>query len=450
MSNFCDQAVVEIYGGNGGNGAVSFRREKFIAFGGPDGGNGGNGGNIVLMADDNMNTLVDFANKKIYRAEDGGNGKGSNSTGKDGEDMVLKVPSGTLIIDFESGKTLCDLKKHGQKFVVARGGKGGFGNARFKSSINRTPRFAESGEQGQRIKIILELKLVADIGIIGFPSSGKSTLISRISNARPKIADYPFTTLIPNLGVVNMGDFDKRIKNSFVVADIPGLIEGAHRGRGLGHKFLKHISRTEALVHLIDPTRNNIDDLKTINLELKAFDDRLSAKKQIIAVSKADAVAQEDLDKFIIQLKKVLPSSKEKLHIISSVTGYGIKDLVFDMFKHVENIRIEHTSALKSEPESSKKEDIQIHKPKPEDNKFRISYRRSKKEAESGKIRKIFDVQGKRIEQVVKMTDTDNPEGMERIYHFLNRMGIKRELIRMGADSGDRIRIAGKTFTMRI
>ncbi len=449
MSNFCDQTIVEFIGGKGGNGAVSFRKEKFVAHGGPNGGDGGNGADIILLADNNMNTLVDYNNKKIYRGEDGGKGTGDNSSGKNGENLILKVPTGTLVMNLETNEVLCDLNKQGKKFIVARGGKGGLGNARFKSSINQTPRFAETGEDGQIRKAILELRLVADIGIIGFPSSGKSTLISRISKAKPKIADYPFTTLIPNLGVVNMADFDKRIKDSFVVADIPGLIEGAHKGKGLGHKFLKHVSRTEALVHLIDPTRDSIEDLEIINKELKAFDDTLSQKKQIIAVSKADTLDKDSIAGFVKKLIKSNPSLKKNLHIISSASGTGINELIFDMYEHVKNIRKERTINLKKEDILIDAEEEVIFRPHMREKKFEITFRRTKKEAETGKTRKIFDVKGSRIEQVVRMTDIENPEGLERIYHFLNRMGIQRELIKIGAKNGDRIRIASKTFKMR-
>lgn len=449
MNNFCDQTIVEFIGGKGGNGAVSFRKEKFVPHGGPNGGDGGNGADIILVADNNMNTLVDYNNKKIYRGEDGQKGTGDNSRGKNGENLILKVPTGTLVIDLETNEVLCDLNKQGKKFIVAKGGKGGLGNARFKSSINQTPRFAETGDDGQIRKTILELRLVADIGIIGFPSSGKSTLISRISKAKPKIADYPFTTLIPNLGVVNMSDFDKRIKDSFVVADIPGLIEGAHKGKGLGHKFLKHVSRTEALVHLIDPTRDSVADLEIINKELKEFDKNLSGKKQIIAVSKADTMDQEAINGFVNRIVKANPSLKKTHHVISSATGAGIKELVFDMYKHVKNIRKERTVNLKKEELLIDAEEEVIFRPHTREKNFEITFRRTKKEAETGKTRKIFDVKGFRIEQVVRMTDIDNPEGLERIYHFMNRMGIQRELIKLGAKSGDRIRISGKTFKMR-
>lgn len=312
MSKFCDQTVVEFIGGKGGNGAISFRREKNIPRGGPDGGDGGPGGNVVLVADPNLNTLTNFNTKKIFRAEDGTKGGGNHKSGKTGDDLILKVPPGTLIIDDETKELICDLKKPKQKFTIAKGGRCGLGNSRFKSSIHQAPRFAENGEDGEIIKILLELQLVADVGIIGIPSSGKSTLISRISNAKPKIADYPFTTLIPNLGVVAMRSFDKREKGSFVVADIPGLIEGAHKGKGLGDQFLRHVSRTEILVHLIDLTRANPKDFKVINKELAAYDKRLSNKDQIIVFSKTDSVTSDQLKDFKKEFRKANPKITKK------------------------------------------------------------------------------------------------------------------------------------------
>ena len=289
MSNFCDKTSVTFSGGNGGDGSVSFRREKHVPRGGPDGGDGGNGGDIVLIANDNINTLSAYNTQKHFRAENGGNGAKQQKTGKTGETMLLEVPAGTLVFN-EKGEKLADLAEHGQKYIVAKGGRGGLGNVNFKSSVHQAPKFAESGEEGETILVTMELQLVADIGIIGFPSAGKSTLISRISNAKPKIADYPFTTLIPNLGVVDMRTYDRQLNDSFVVADIPGLIEGAHKGKGLGHAFLRHVSRTEILVHLIDPTRQNPSDYKVINDELKAHDARLSKKDQIIVISKSDVL----------------------------------------------------------------------------------------------------------------------------------------------------------------
>lgn len=450
MSKFCDKTTVTFIGGKGGDGAVSFRREKHVPRGGPDGGDGGDGGSVVLVANDNINTLIDFNTKKRFKADDGGNGAKKLCFGKTGENLVLQVPAGTLILNQESGETLADLKKHGQMFVIARGGRGGLGNTNFKSSIHKAPRFAENGEEGETIDVTMELQLVADVGIIGFPSAGKSTLIAKISNARPKIADYPFTTLIPNLGVVDMRDFDKRQKDSFVVADIPGLIEGAHKGKGLGHEFLRHVSRTEILVHLIDPTRQDPSDYKTINNELEAHDKRLAKKEQIVAISKADMLQKEQMDEFMTALKKKYPSLKKKeIHIISSMTGEGIKELVFTLFEEVKKLRAARATALEEELVQAQQVTEKVFRPHLGKKKFEVRFVRKKTEAASGKDRRTFDVTGDRIEQVVKMTDISNEEGVERIYHFLRKMGIKKELQKKGAKPGDRIRIAGKIIIMR-
>lgn len=449
MSNFCDQTVVEFIGGKGGNGSVHFRREKYVPRGGPDGGDGGNGGNIILIADENINTLSDFSAKRLYRAEDGGNGQKKLMYGPKGEDTILKVPAGTLLIDNTTKQLICDLKKHTQSFTIARGGKGGVGNEHFKSSIHQAPQFAETGEDGQKRTVLMELQLVADVGIIGFPSAGKSTLISRISNSKPKIADYPFTTLIPNLGVVAMSRFDKRQKDSFVVADIPGLIEGAHLGKGLGHQFLRHVSRTELLVHLVDPTRNDPKDYIVINKELEKYDKRLATKEQITVISKADAVPPEELKEFKKQLEKLDKTLKGKILIMSSVTGDGLKELVFEMHRCVSAFRQNRVETLQADELVLKNEKEKIFRPHLEQKKFNVTYRREKLEAASGKTRRIFDVTGDRIEQVVNMTDTSQPEGLERVYHYINKMGIKNELRKLGAISGDRVRIAGRTFPMR-
>jgi len=334
MSNFCDQTTVTFIGGKGGDGAISFRKEKFIPKGGPDGGDGGNGGNIILIANTNITTLSEYSTKKRFKAEDGENGKKKKATGKAGENLYLKVPIGTIIINAETNEKIYDLKKHNEEFIIAKGGKRGLGNVNFKSSTHQAPKFAETGEEGQEIKIKLELKLMADIGIIGYPSAGKSTLISKVSNAKPKIADYPFTTLIPNLGIVNLAKFDKKIEGSFVIADIPGLIKGAHKGKGLGHKFLKHISRTKLLIHLIDPTRHNTKDLQEINEELENFNKKLAKKQQITVISKKDTLTDEELEEFIKKLQKENPKlKKEKIYTISSITGENIKQLMFATYE---------------------------------------------------------------------------------------------------------------------
>lgn len=450
MSNFCDKTSVQLTAGKGGDGAVNFRREKHVPRGGPDGGDGGNGGNIFFIADENLNTLIDFNTKKHFNAEEGQKGAKNNRTGKTGEDLYLKVPAGTIIIDNKNNERLADLRKHDDQLLVAKGGRGGLGNSNFKSSIHQAPKFAENGEDGEEIEVTLELQLVADIGIIGFPSAGKSTLISRISNAKPKIADYPFTTLIPNLGVVDIKSFDKKKEGSFVVADIPGLIEGAHKGKGLGHEFLRHISRTEFLVHLIDPTRDQPLDYSIINNELQSYDERLFKKEQIVAISKSDTQSEESIKDYIDRMKKQNPKLKKNdILIISSVSGEGINKLVFLLWEKVSKWRITRPKNKIFIQEPLVKNTEKIFKPHLSKKKFEVKFVRVKDEAATGKKRKTFDVFGDRIEQVVKMTNITNEEGVERIYHFMKKMGIKKDLQSKGASTGDKIRIAGKIFIMR-
>lgn len=317
---FIDEVDIEVISGEGGKGFVGYRREKYVPLGGPDGGDGGAGGDIVFEGDEGLNTLLHFRGLKTFKAQEGGNGAGSNMTGATGEDLILKVPVGTLIYHKETGDLLCDITEHGQRFVAAQGGRGGKGNAFFKTSVHQTPNFAQNGEDGTQVPIHLELKLLADIALIGQPNAGKSTLISAISAARPKIADYPFTTLEPNLGVVAVGD------KTMVVTDIPGLIEGAAEGKGLGVKFLKHIERTSALVHLIDCSMfideyEAIEAYMTIRNELEKFNPDLLNKKEIVCLTKIDAMTEEEIEKFRssmeLQLdRKVLP--------ISAVSGRNI------------------------------------------------------------------------------------------------------------------------------
>ena len=323
---FIDYAVIEVTAGNGGNGAVAFRREKFVPKGGPAGGNGGKGGNIIVQAHHNLNTLLDFRYKRKYNAENGAPGGNSLKDGKNGKDLIIKVPVGTIIKDFESGEILFDLDTDGNSVILAKGGKGGKGNSNFATSTNQTPRYAENGKPGEYKKVIFELKLLADVGLVGFPNAGKSTLISTISSARPKIADYPFTTLEPNLGIVKYGDYD-----SFTVADIPGIIEGAHKGRGLGHKFLRHIERTKIVLFLIDITSEDYqEDFNVLFNELKNYSKKLTKKKMLISLSKADLVEKEK----ITRISKI-KIGKDGQHpfIFSSVSGYGIKKLKDELWK---------------------------------------------------------------------------------------------------------------------
>jgi GTP-binding protein len=328
MVKFVDEVEIFVKAGKGGDGCVAFRREKFVPKGGPWGGDGGKGGDVILRAVRNKKTLIDFYFKKHFFAENGGNGSSNNKKGKDGEDLILEVPCGTIVKEIKNGeeKVIADLVNEGDNVIVAKGGKGGLGNTHFKSPTNQAPRIATKGEKGEEKIIKLELKLIADVGIIGYPNSGKSTLLSKISKARPKIADYPFTTIEPNLGVVDLGDF-----RSFVVADIPGLIEGASKGKGLGIKFLKHIERTKILVHLIDMSENDIiNRYENLRNELKNYSSKLIEKKEIVVGNKID----------LEESKKNIEKAKEYFNdiiFISALKGDGIKDLLERIWKELKN-----------------------------------------------------------------------------------------------------------------
>jgi GTP-binding protein len=330
---FVDQVKITVQAGNGGDGCCSFRREKFIPKGGPDGGDGGKGGDVVFRAVGNLSTLLDLRYQQLYRAVHGKPGSGQMKTGKSGEDCVIQVPVGTVVRDFENREVvLADLTEEFQEFVIVRGGRGGLGNEHYKSSTNRAPRRADSGEPGQHKVLFVELKLLADVAIIGFPNAGKSTLISKISNAKPKIADYPFSTLVPNLGLVKVGDYQ-----SFIAADIPGLIQDAHLGKGLGTRFLKHTERTRLLVHLLDfsiaSDRDPIADYETIQNELKHFSEGLYGKPQILVANKID---HPEAEAKFAEYKERLKAINPNLFVCSSVTGTGIKELVFKIYELLE------------------------------------------------------------------------------------------------------------------
>ena len=323
---FIDVAPVHVKAGGGGVGCVSFRREKFVPRGGPDGGDGGRGGSIIIRADKQLNTLLDYQYKRNYKAPRGEHGLGANKTGKSGHDVVLKVPAGTIIRDADSEELIADLVSDGDEIVVAKGGRGGKGNAAFATSTNQAPREYELGEQGEEREIILELKLLADVGLVGFPNAGKSTLISVISAAKPKIADYPFTTLVPNLGIVRVDE-----GKSFVVADMPGLIQGAHEGKGLGLQFLRHIERTKVLVFLIDATSSDPRaEYKILLNEMKLHNRALARKRKVIALTKIDIVGEEEIAKL-----KRMSFGRVPASLISAVAGIGIKELVQRMAKLV-------------------------------------------------------------------------------------------------------------------
>ncbi|MBX5478504.1 MAG: GTPase ObgE [Pyrinomonas methylaliphatogenes] len=332
---FIDRAKIRVRGGRGGNGVTAFRREKYVPRGGPSGGDGGRGGDVWLEADRSLNTLLHLRYNPEHVAENGRHGEGSNRTGRDGADVVVRVPVGTQVFDAETGELLCDLAEHGARFLAARGGRGGYGNAHFASSTNRAPRYHQEGSPGEERELQLELKLLADVGLVGFPNAGKSTLIATISAARPKIADYPFTTLEPHLGVVDLGDF-----RTFVVADIPGLIEGAHEGAGLGDRFLRHIERTRLLLHLVDISsfsgRDPVRDYEVINRELAEYSGDLANKPQIVVATKVDALDEPER---LERLRTRVLADGRDFHAISAVAGSGVAELVRVVGRKLDEIR---------------------------------------------------------------------------------------------------------------
>jgi GTP-binding protein len=332
---FFDQAKIYVKAGNGGNGCVSFRREKFVPRGGPDGGDGGEGGNVIIRVDPNLRTLIDLHYHPHYRAKDGAGGRGGKKRGKDGTDFIIKVPPGTIIRDAETSRLMTDLVSWGQEIIVARGGRGGRGNVKFVTSTNRAPRQAEDGQAGSKISLILELKLLADVGLIGCPNAGKSSLLARLSRAHPKVAPYPFTTLSPNLGVVMVGH-----NESFILADIPGLIKGAHRGAGLGHDFLRHIERTKLLIHLLDvggyEGHTLLESFRATNEELRLHNPQLCSRSQVIAVNKMDLPGAE---KEFSRFESAIPPGEYTVFPISVLTGQGLKLLVREVAHILNSIR---------------------------------------------------------------------------------------------------------------
>ncbi|HHW43614.1 MAG TPA: GTPase ObgE [Desulfotomaculum sp.] len=418
---FYDTAKIYVKGGDGGNGCVAFRREKYVPLGGPWGGDGGRGGNVVLKVDPGLRTLVDFHYHRHYKAERGQHGMGKNMHGRQGEDLVLRVPPGTLVRDAATGEVIADLVSPGQEAIVARGGRGGRGNARFVTAVNKAPRMAEKGEPGEERWLELELKLLADVGLVGFPNAGKSTLISRVSAARPKIADYPFTTLTPNLGVVRV-DGDR----SFVMADIPGLIAGAHGGAGLGHRFLRHTERTRLLVHVLDMAgsegRDPVEDFAVINRELALYNPVLANRPMVVAANKMDLPgAVENLER----LREAL-GDKYEIYPLSALTGQGIKPFLY---------RLADLLTVLPPPEQTAGEDVRMTRVEGEP-PFSISCRDG-----------VFVVAGRDIERLVAMTDLDNDEAVERLQRIIARMKLEEALIKYGIREGDTVRIGNFEFT---
>ncbi|HEU4480577.1 MAG TPA: GTPase ObgE [Actinomycetota bacterium] len=407
---FIDEAKIKVMAGGGGNGAVAFHREPFKPKGGPDGGDGGDGGSVILRADGSVGTLLDVKEHPHIKAERGAHGEGGRRQGSRGKDRVVLVPPGTVLYD-DAGVMLADLASAGDSVVAARGGRGGRGNARFATATRRAPGFSEKGEPGEERWLKLELRLLADVGLVGFPNAGKSTLISRISAAKPKIADYPFTTLSPNLGVVKHGD------SSFVVADIPGLVPGASEGKGLGHRFLRHVSRAAVLLFLVDPTaqdRDPVEDVPVLEEELRAFAAELAERPSLVALTKADASAD-----LLPRLQERYPDAL----VISAVSGQGIDTLVRTLAAEVKRVR-ETTPAT-------------------------VGYVRHVVQEAPISVTRVHDhwlVTGHRPERAVATTDMDNAEAVERLQRRLISMGVERSLERAGARRGDEVRISDIAF----
>ena len=416
---FIDKSKIRVVSGRGGNGMVAWRREKYVDKGGPAGGDGGRGGDVYLVADENMSTLMDFKHKSVFKAEAGENGGIKNMHGHCAKDLYIKVPVGTVVKDVKTGNIIADLKTHEQTVLVAKGGRGGRGNARFATAQKRAPQFCEPGEPSIERELFLELKLIADVGLLGMPNAGKSTLISRISSAKPKIADYPFTTLIPNLGVVK-----KRNGDGYVVADIPGLIEGASDGVGLGHDFLRHVERCRFLVHLIDATEENpLENYKKINHELEKYSEKLANLYQIVVLNKIDAIDDERLSELINQFSKV----SDDVFAISAVTGENLDQLLDFMGEMVDEIP-------QTDPEIIVEEDLGAYNN--DDSAFEIF-----------KVDKeTFIIQGGKIERIAGVTDERNAEQVIRFQNILKGMGVFDELSRKGIKDGDTIIIGHLEF----
>lgn len=420
---FADSAKIFIKSGKGGDGHVSFRRELFVAAGGPDGGDGGKGGDIIFEVDEGLNTLTDFRMKRKYVAGDGEPGGKRRCHGADAKNLIIKVPEGTVIKDFESGKVIADMSGENRREVILRGGKGGFGNMNFATATMQVPKFAKPGQPGKEMFVLLELKVIADVGLVGFPNVGKSTLLSRVSNAKPKIANYHFTTLDPHLGVV-----DVKGAGGFVMADIPGLIEGASEGVGLGHDFLRHIERTKVLVHVVDAAstegRDPVEDIKTIMNELKGYDESLIDRPQVIAANKIDAIYDEENDN-IKRIREAFPDIK--VFPISGVSGKGIPELLYEL--------VNILSTIDRTPTVFEKE-------------FEIDYSSDKNLPFTVEIDEdgVFVVEGPRIEKMLGYTNLDSEKGFDFFQKFLKTSGVLEKLEEAGIEDGNTVRMYGHEF----
>ncbi len=423
---FADRATIYIRSGKGGDGHVSFRREMYVPAGGPDGGDGGRGGDIIFEVNEGLNTLADFRFHKKYCASNGEDGGTKRCSGKDGADLVLQVPEGTVILEAESGKVIADLSHENRRVTVLKGGRGGKGNQHYATATMQIPKYAQPGQAAKELTVILELKVIADVGLIGFPNVGKSTLLSSVTNAKPKIANYPFTTLNPNLGVVDLEGAD-----GFVIADIPGLIEGASEGVGLGHEFLRHIERTKVLIHLVDAAssegRDPIEDIKKINLELASYNCDLLKKPQIIAANKMDIFYEDEGDQVIERIREAFSKENYPVFPISAVSGAGVKELLYAVNDLLKTI---NTAPIVFEPEYVEQNTV-LQEP------YSVSYNQKEK---------VYVVEGPRIERMLGYTNIDSEKGFEFFQNFLKTNGILEELEALGICDGDTVRMYGLEF----
>ena len=423
---FADRAKIIIKSGKGGDGHVSFRREKYVPNGGPDGGDGGHGGDVIFVVDDGLNTLTDFRHRRKFAAEPGEEGGKRNCHGKNGADLILKVPQGTVIKDAETGKVIADMSGENRRVTVLKGGRGGLGNQHFATATMQAPKYAKPGGDAIELEVTLELKVIADVGLVGFPNVGKSTFLSRVTNAQPKIANYHFTTLQPNLGVVDMEE-----GFGFVIADIPGLIEGASEGIGLGHEFLRHVERTKVIIHIVDAAgtegRDPIQDIHAINKELKEYNPELLEKPQVIAANKIDAIYSDE-NEIISALRKEF-EEKEGIRVfpISAVSGQGVKELLY----HVKDL----LATCPKEPMVYEQEfdpSVMVFKDEP----YTIEI------AEDG----AYVVEGPKIDKMLGYTNIDSEKGFVFFQRFLKEQGILDELEEMGIEEGDTVRMYGNEF----
>lgn len=424
---FADRARIIIRSGKGGDGHVSFRRELFVPDGGPDGGDGGKGGDVIFEVDDGLNTLVDFRHRRKFSAQDGQEGGKRRCHGKNGSDIILKVPEGTVIKETQSGQVIADMSGENRRQIILTGGRGGNGNMHYATSTMQAPKYAQPGQESKELEVFLELKVIADVGLVGFPNVGKSTLLSRVTNATPKIANYHFTTLSPNLGVVDLDG------GGFVIADIPGLIEGASEGVGLGHEFLRHIERTRVMIHMVDAAsvegRDPVDDILKINAELEAYKEELAKRPQVIAANKIDAIYSEEEDP-VQRLREVFEPQGIPVFAISAVSGQGLKELLYhiqQMLRELPQERIVFEQEY--DPE------VQLV-----GENLPFTVQKSEEEA------RVYIVEGPRIEKMLGYTNLESEKGFRFFQNFLKDLGILEQLEMLGIEDGDTVKMYGLQF----